>query len=134
MTAASHPQIPLIDEFLQAMSADRGLARNSLDAYRRDLEAAARSAGDADQRKGEERLSLFSHRSGGSGVFCPDAPVLCGPRAGVSRASLFTSLFSRLVTTHRVQHTTPSRATMCARAVHTALIILILCNTSRMRN
>ena len=41
MTAASHPQIPLIDEFLQAMSADRGLARNSLDAYRRDLEAAA---------------------------------------------------------------------------------------------
>ena len=41
MTAASHPQIPLIEEFLQAMSADRGLARNSLDAYRRDLEAAA---------------------------------------------------------------------------------------------
>ena len=41
MTAASHPQIPLIDEFLQAMSADRGLARNSLDAYRLDLEAAA---------------------------------------------------------------------------------------------
>ena len=41
MTAAAPPQIPLIEEFLQAMSADRGLARNSLDAYRRDLEAAA---------------------------------------------------------------------------------------------
>tara|TARA_B100000989_G_scaffold283374_1_gene249241 strand:+ start:1006 stop:1932 length:927 start_codon:yes stop_codon:yes gene_type:complete len=41
VTAAAPPQIPLIEEFLQAMSADRGLARNSLDAYRRDLEAAA---------------------------------------------------------------------------------------------
>ena len=29
----------LVTEFLQAMAADRGLARNSLDAYRRDLAA-----------------------------------------------------------------------------------------------
>ena len=41
MTAETPLETPLITAFLQAMSADRGLARNSLDAYRRDLESAA---------------------------------------------------------------------------------------------
>ena len=41
MTAETPLETPLITAFLQAMSADRGLARNSLDAYRRDLEAAS---------------------------------------------------------------------------------------------
>ncbi len=41
MTAGIPLERPLITAFLHAMSADRGLARNSLDAYRRDLESAA---------------------------------------------------------------------------------------------
>ena len=41
MTAETPLEAPLITAFLQAMSADRGLARNSLDAYRRDLVSAA---------------------------------------------------------------------------------------------
>ena len=41
MTPETPLETPLITAFLQAMSADRGLARNSLDAYRRDLESAA---------------------------------------------------------------------------------------------
>ena len=41
MTAETPLEALLITTFLQAMSADRGLARNSLDAYRRDLESAA---------------------------------------------------------------------------------------------
>lgn len=39
-TTSNHPAPErIITEFLQAMAADRGLARNSLDAYRRDLTA-----------------------------------------------------------------------------------------------
>ena len=41
MNPSASRQTLLIADFLQTMSADRGLARNSLDAYRRDLESAA---------------------------------------------------------------------------------------------
>ena len=45
MTAASEPSGAdrLVIEFLQAMAADRGLARNSIEAYRRDLTASFES-------------------------------------------------------------------------------------------
>ena len=45
MTTASDPSGPerLVTEFLQAMAADRGLTRNSIEAYRRDLLASLES-------------------------------------------------------------------------------------------